>query len=112
MEETGTKGPVDQPVVVDPFAHPLMSSLKRHGDLERLRVTVIFECEGCCLKALNGKVAEIVDGFLVLVARDDSFILVKLTSGGKLVDKEVVKALIIPLDRICAVEIGAVEVDA
>jgi hypothetical protein len=63
------------------------------------------------MKASDGKIAEVVDGFLVLVAKEDSFIKVKAISDGELVDKELVKVIIIPVDRICAVEIGALQID-
>lgn len=111
MEEPGVKGPGDESIDLDPWSHPLLKACKKHGDPDKLRVTVLFECDGCCVKALDGRIADVVRGFLVLVARDDSFILVKIMSDGKLVDKEVVKVIIIPLDKICAIEIGALQVD-
>lgn len=108
MDEPGTKAPVEEL----PFSHPLLEVCKKHGDPDKLRVTVLFECDGCCVKALNGKIVDIVAGFLVLVARDESFILVRIISEEEIVDKEVAKVIIIPLDRICAIEIGGVQVDS
>jgi len=109
--EQEIKGPFDSPVGACPGSHPLTKACWKHGDLDKLRVAVLFECDDCCIKASGGRIAEIVDGFLVLVAKEDSFIVVKAISDGELVDKELVKVIIIPVDKICAVEIGALQID-
>jgi len=106
MEASGEKQPVD----ADPMGHPLLAGLRHFGDLENLCIAVEFECDDCCKKALNARILKIICEFLVLVGFGDGCILVKTISGGELVEKELVKAIVIPLDRVCSIENGAVQV--
>ncbi|NPV54441.1 MAG: hypothetical protein HPY71_13150 [Firmicutes bacterium] len=99
------------------FTEPLLRALKEleaiedFGDPFKQCIAVEFECDDCCKKALNAKILTIVDGFLILVGFNKGCILVKTISGGELVEKEVVRAIVIPLNRVCSVEFGAVQVD-
>lgn len=106
MEEPGMKQPVD----LDPLHHPLLAALRDFDDLERLCIAVEFECDDCCKKALNARILRIIRGFVILVGFGGASILVKTISGGQLVERELVRAIIIPLDRVCSIEIGAVQV--
>ncbi|HHY98291.1 MAG TPA: hypothetical protein GX509_06090 [Firmicutes bacterium] len=99
------------------FTEPLLRAIKElecieaFGDPFDQCVAVEFECDDCCKKALNARILTIVDGLLILVGFNNGCILVKTISGGELVEKEVVRAIIIPLNRVCSVEFGAVQVD-
>lgn len=90
---------------------PLLRACRTYGDHRVQKVAVEFECADCCKKASNAKIADVVDGVLVLVACDDTLILVRTFSDGKVVDKQLAKVVIIPLDKVCSVELGAIDVD-
>ncbi|MCR4403493.1 MAG: hypothetical protein NUW12_12115 [Firmicutes bacterium] len=105
MQEQETKGPIDSGIV----PHPLLGALKPIGDLESLCLAVEFECGECCKKALNAKIRKIIDKFLVLVGCNDGCIVVKTISGGQLVETQVVRAIAIPIDRICSVSVDSVQ---
>lgn len=106
MQESDVKQPAD----ADLASHSLLAALSEFGDLEQLCIAVEFECDDCCKKALNARVLKIACGLLILVAFPGGCILVKTISGGQLVERELVRAMIIPLDRVCSIEIGAVQV--
>ncbi|MBC7342556.1 MAG: hypothetical protein H5U02_08955 [Clostridia bacterium] len=102
---------MEETAVGVPFGSPVMSAINKVGDPENLCVAVEFECDGCCKKALNAKIVAVIDGFLILVGFNGKTILVKTISGGKLVEKEIARAIIIPLGKICSIEIDALQVD-
>ena len=106
MEEQDVQKPVDTGVV----PHPLLASLQHLGDLESLCIAVEFECDDCCKKALNARILRVIGEFLVLVGFEDACIVVKTISGGQLVERELVRAIVIPLERVCSIEIGAVQI--
>lgn len=106
MQEQETKSPVDSGIV----PHPLLGALKHVGDLDSLCVTVTFECGECCKTAQNARIRKIIDEFLVLVACKEGCIVVKTVSDGELVETEVVKALAIPIERICSIAVDSVQV--
>ncbi|HHV62418.1 MAG TPA: hypothetical protein GXX51_07250 [Firmicutes bacterium] len=99
------------------FTEPLLKAIQELETVEDLGdpfnqcIAVEFECDDCCKKALNARILTVIDGFLILVGFNNGCILVKTISGGELVEKEVVRAIIIPLNRVCSVEFGAVQVD-
>lgn len=90
---------------------PLLRVCRNQGDLRSLKVAVEFECGDCCKKASNARLIDVVDGVLVLAACDDALILVRTFDEGKVVDKQLAKVVIIPLERVCSVELGAMDVD-
>jgi alpha-D-ribose 1-methylphosphonate 5-triphosphate synthase subunit PhnH len=93
-------------VVEEKMVHPIMRQwLSRGCDDEDLRVAVEFHCGCCCKKASNARLAEIIDGLLVLEAAKHESITVKMFADGKVVDREKAKIVIIPLEKICSVEI-------
>lgn len=89
----------------------MLKACRTWGDHKTQKVAVEFECGDCCKKASNAKIADVVDGVLVLVASDDTLILVRTFSDGKVVDKQLAKVVIIPLDKVCSVELGVMDVD-
>ncbi|HHY33899.1 MAG TPA: hypothetical protein GX515_12930 [Firmicutes bacterium] len=108
MEEQEVKRPVDSGFV--PHSNPLLSALKHIGDPDSLRVTVDFQCGECCKRVINAKILKATDEFLVLGSCEDSCVVVKTISDGEVIGTELVKAIAIPLDRVCCIEVGAVQV--
>ncbi|MGE5592365.1 MAG: hypothetical protein ACM3X3_01615 [Betaproteobacteria bacterium] len=108
MEEQEMKKPIDSGFV--PHSHPLLSALKHIGDPDSLRVTVDFQCGECCKKVLNAKILKATDEFLVLGSCEDTCVVVKTVSDGEVVETELVRAIAIPLDRVCSIGVGAVQV--
>ncbi|MGE5572108.1 MAG: hypothetical protein ACM3ZU_03685 [Bacteroidota bacterium] len=106
MEEQEVQKPVDAGIV----PHPLLGSLQHFGDVDSLCIAVEFECDDCCKKALNARILRVIDEFLILVGFEEASIVVKTISGGQLVERELVRAIVIPLDRVCSIEIGAVQI--
>ncbi|HHY47656.1 MAG TPA: hypothetical protein GX506_10220 [Firmicutes bacterium] len=114
MEEIlNTEDAVKKDLFTDPVLNAIgeLKAIKDFGDPHGHCVAVEFECDGCCKKALNARILTVVDEFLILVAFDDGCILIKTISGGQLVEKEIAKAIVIPLERVCSIEFGAVQVD-
>ncbi|MGI6132774.1 MAG: hypothetical protein ACOYES_13045 [Bacillota bacterium] len=85
--------------------------LADHCDPCGRSVAVEFSCGDCSKKALNAKVKDICAGLLILTPFDSRGIDIKVFCGGALVERETAQAVIIPLERVCAVEVGAREVD-
>lgn len=83
-------------------SHAILEQWREHGDHDDVRVAVEFECGSCCKKASNAKIADVIDGVLVLKAHEDERIIVR---GGSL-DKEFAKIVIIPLEKVSSVEIS------
>ncbi|MBE3581746.1 MAG: hypothetical protein IMW96_08995 [Thermoanaerobacteraceae bacterium] len=78
---------------------------------EDKKIGIEFECGDCCKKVINGSKLFFIKKFVVLLPARGGCLLLKVFSGGKLVDRQILKAIIIPIDRICAVEINPVQVD-
>jgi hypothetical protein len=93
------------------FTNPITAAFREIGHTDPVCIAVEFECDGCCKKASNARFLNVIAGFLVLVSFDGACILVKTISGGTVVEKEIVKAIVIPLSRVCSIEIGAMQVD-
>ncbi|MEW6572459.1 MAG: hypothetical protein AB1374_02335 [Bacillota bacterium] len=78
-----------------------------------LNIALEFECGECCKKVLNG--ANIffipVINVAVLLPPYGQQLLLKVISCGHVVDKERLKIAIIPISRICNLEIGAEQID-
>jgi hypothetical protein len=71
---------------------------------KEVELAVQYQCGDACCQATNAEFAEVIDGVLVLVGEDNGFIKVKCFKDDKKpVCCQLVKVLIIPLDRICAV---------
>lgn len=78
---------------------------------EDKKIGIEFECGDCCKKVINGSKLFFIPGFVVLVPAHGDCLFMKVFSGGKLVDKQIMRKIIIPVDRICAIEINPVQVD-
>ncbi|KXG78014.1 hypothetical protein AN618_06260 [Fervidicola ferrireducens] len=78
---------------------------------EHKKIGIEFECGDCCKKVINGSKLFFIPGFAVLLPAHGDCLFMKVFSGGKLVDKQIMRAIIIPVDRICAIEINPVQVD-
>jgi len=74
-------------------------------------IAIEFECGGCCKKVLNGEYLDVLGSFVILRPRRNQDLTVKLFSGGVLAEIQTADVIIIPIDRICSIEFGAVELD-
>ncbi len=86
--------------------HAILREWNSHRDPDNLTVAVEFSCGSCCKRARNAKIADVVDGVLVLVARCDEPIIVEVVCPKECAEKEFAKIVIIPLDKISSVEIS------
>lgn len=75
------------------------------------RIAIEFECGNCCKKVLNGAKIIIIFDFVILLPRHRETLLLKVFSDGKVVDKQIMSSIIIPFDKICSFEFGAIEID-
>jgi hypothetical protein len=91
--------------------HPMARILADHCDPCGRPIAVEFSCGDCFKKALNAKVKDICAGLLILTPFDAGGIDIKVFCGGVLVERETAQAVVIPLERVCAVEVGARELD-
>jgi hypothetical protein len=94
---------------------PMVAALKAAVDSwvcdKKPRIAIEFECGDCCKKVLNGAKIFFKDYFVILLPAEGEFLLLKLFSCGKLVEKQVLAKIVIPVKRICSVEFGAIEID-
>ena len=91
--------------------HPMAKILADHCDPCGRPIAVEFSCGDCSKKAFNAKVKDICAGLLILTLFDAGGIVIKVFCGGCLVETETAQVVVIPLERVCAVEVGAREVD-
>ncbi|MDN5345124.1 MAG: hypothetical protein PWQ18_1238, partial [Clostridia bacterium] len=75
------------------------------------KIGIEFECGDCCKKVINGSKLFFIKNFAVLRPAHGDCLFMKVFSGGKLVDKQIMRKIIIPVGRICAIEINPVQVD-
>jgi len=80
------------------------------GSADR-NIAIEFECGDCCKKVLNGQEISIVGNFIILKPDNKEELMVKLFSGGALVERQTAEVAVIPINRICSIEFGAVELD-
>jgi len=73
-------------------------------------IAIEFECGECCKKVLNGETITVTDCFVILQPAMGQMLELKLFSGGELVERQRLRIIIIPIDHICSIEFGAVEV--
>jgi hypothetical protein len=80
---------------------------------KKKKIAIEFECDGCCKKVLNGNRIFFIPiiNVIVLIPPLGERLLLKVFSCGHIVDKEKMKAIVIPISRICSVEIGAEQID-
>lgn len=104
----------------DPVLEELESAineLQHDGDKkdddkkEGKKIGIEFECGDCCKKVINGSKLFFIKKFAILLPAHGDCLFMKVFSGGKLVDKQIMRAIIIAVDRICAIEIEPVQVD-
>lgn len=81
------------------------------GKIKKERIAVEFECGECCKKVINGASINIISGFLFLAPPLGECLFLKLFSAGKLAEKQILKFIIIPFDKVCSIEFGAIEID-
>jgi hypothetical protein len=73
-------------------------------------IAIEFECGDCCKKVLNGESIAVTACFVTLRPAIGEQLEVKLFSEGKLVERQRVQIIVIPIDHICSIEFGVVEV--
>lgn len=78
---------------------------------KKKRIAVEFECGECCKKVLNGAKIVPLKGLLFLLPAKGECLFLKVISCGKIAEKQILNFIIIPLDRVCAIEFGAIQVD-
>ncbi|WP_245574257.1 hypothetical protein [Desulfovirgula thermocuniculi] len=121
-EEMAAKGILDQikeslnqeidfelPFPQDANIQTLLNSLHVPGSHQKIGLE--FSCGDCCKKVLNGARLFFVFGLAVLLPAPGDCLFMKVFSGGKLVDKQIMRAIIVPVRNICAIEIQPVQVD-
>lgn len=76
-------------------------------------IAVQFECGKCCKKVLNGDrlVPVLSLGVVVLLPPSGESLLIKLFGEEGIIERQMARAIVIPIDRICSLEFGAVEID-
>lgn len=72
---------------------------------------VQFQCGECVKKVLHVADIDFFDGVAVLTPRRGHFLVIKLFCDGKLTDKQLARAIVVPIERICSVEVGAIEIE-
>lgn len=70
----------------------------------RRRIGLEFECGECCKKVTNGSEIDFKFNLVILKADEDELLHLKVFSDGKLVDEQWLKAIVVPKDRVCAIE--------
>ncbi|WP_406678228.1 hypothetical protein [Moorella sp. ACPs] len=85
-----------------------LNEMQLNGDK---KIGIEFECGDCCKKVINGSKLFFVFNFAVLLPAPGDCLFMKVFSGGQLVDKQIMRKIIIPVGRICAIEIEPVQVD-
>lgn len=69
------------------------------------RIGVEFECGDCCKRISNGaKIFFTCDSLILLPKQCESLVL-RVFCCGKIVDKQLLTAIIIPLEKLCSIEI-------
>ncbi len=74
-------------------------------------IAIEFECGECCKKVLNGESIVVADCFVILRPAIGERLVIKLFSGGELVERQRADIIVIPIDHICSIEFGAEEID-
>jgi len=78
---------------------------------KKKRIAIEFECGDCCKKVLNGAKIFTFKGLLFLLPSRGECLFLKVISCGKVAEKQILNFIIIPLERVCAIEFGAIQVD-
>ena len=89
------------------------SLLGNLGTATNRDIAIEFECGGCCKKVLNGeRIIPIISlGVIVLLPPNNETLLVKLFGEEEIIERQMARAIVIFIDRICSIEFGAVEID-
>ncbi|MBE3571534.1 MAG: hypothetical protein IMW95_01070 [Moorella humiferrea] len=96
----------------DPALEGLGSVLDELQRDQDKKFGIEFECGDCCKKVINGSQLFFIKNFAVLLPDRGDSLLLKVFSGSKLVEQQILRAIIIPAGRICAVEINPVQIDS
>lgn len=70
-------------------------------------IAIEFECGGCCKRVSNGEDIDVMNCFVVLRPARNERLCLKLVSGGCVVERQRLREIIIPIDKICSIEIGS-----
>lgn len=95
----------------DPSLEGLESALNKmqlNGDK---KIGIEFECGDCCKKVINGAKLFFIFNFAILLPEPGDCLFLKVISGGKIADRETMKKIIIPANRICSIEIDPEQED-
>ena len=74
-----------------------------------LNIAIQFECGECCKKVFYGESIAVIGCFIVLRPAAGRRLKVKLFCGGRVADVQWTQVIIIPIDKISSIEIGAEE---
>lgn len=75
-----------------------------------IRLALEFECGGCCSKVENGALVVIgldtspSGGFVALLSAENENLIWQVFSGGKTIVKQTLDRILIPFNRLCALE--------
>jgi len=97
------------PEISDANVQDLMTGL--NCDKTRDKIGIEFECGECCKKVLNGSKLFLINKFVVLLPAPGDCLFLKMFGGGKLLDKQIMRAIAIPFNNLCAIEIQPVQID-
>ncbi len=78
-------------------------------DCEEIKIGVEFCCGSGFKKVVNAAKAVEVCTFLILFPKDHEALVLKAYGAGGVIEKETMKAIAIPIDRICSIEIDPKE---
>ena len=80
-------------------------------ECEEIKIGVEFSCGSGFKKVVNAVKAIEVYTFLILFPPDHEALSLKAFGEDGVIEKEILKAIAIPIDRICSIEIDPKEVD-
>lgn len=75
---------------------------KKHDDD---KIAIRFDCGECCNRVSNGAKLSFNLKFAALIPEKGDELLVQTFSDGELVDKRKLKKILIPINRICSIEV-------
>ncbi len=86
----------------------------KHEDLQSImnkmcdnnhRIGIEFNCGECCKKVTNAAKIFFIFGHVILLPIPCESLVLKAFSGGRLVDKQFLRAVIVPVERVCSIEV-------
>ncbi len=91
----------------------VLATILKHlaHDCEEIKIGVEFSCGSGFKKVVNAVKAIEVCTFLILFPEDHEVLFLKAFGDDGVIEKETMKAIAIPIDRICSIEIDPKEIE-